>query len=110
MTGTVQRAAITASDWRRLERNTLRGFLTLELPSGLILRECTYHRAATGAEWIGLPGKPQLDRDGRQRKDATGKALYTSIVEFKGKEPRERFQAAALAAVRELLATMEPVA
>ena len=95
---------------QRSERNTLRGFVTLELPSGLILRECTYHRAATGAEWVGLPGRPQLDRDGRQRKDATGKSLYTPIVEFKGKERRERFQAAALAAVRELLATMEPVA
>jgi len=64
--------------------------LTLELPSGLILRECTYHRAATGAEGIGLPGKPQLDRDGRQRKDATGKALFTPIVELKGKVARER--------------------
>ena len=37
-----------------------------------------------------------LERDGRQRKDATGKAVYTPIVELKGKEQRERFQAAAL--------------
>ena len=97
--------AVRASDWRPLERNTLRGFVTLELPSGLILHECTLHRAATGAEWIGLPGNPQIDREGKQRKDpATGKALYTPIVELKGKEQRERFQAAALAAVHELLA------
>ena len=76
---------IRATDWRPLERNTLRGFLTLELPSGLILHECTYHRAASGAEWIGLPGRPQLDRDGKQRKDpVTGKALYTPIVETQG--------------------------
>lgn len=95
-----------ASDWRPLERNTLRGFLTLELPSGLILHECTYHRTVTGAEWIGLPGRPQLDREGKQRKDPdTGKSLYVSIVELRGKEQRDRFQAAALAAVHELLAT-----
>jgi hypothetical protein len=102
---------IRATDWRPLERNTLRGFVTLELPSGLILRECTYHRTTSGAEWIGLPGRAQIDREGKQRKDpATGKSLYTPIVELKGKAERERFQAAALAAVHELLATMESVA
>ena len=102
---------IRATDWRPLERNTLRGFVTLELPSGLILHECTYHRAVSGAEWIGLPGRPQLDRDGKQRKDSvSGKALYTPIIELKGKAERERFQAAALAAVRELLATAEAAA
>lgn len=100
-----------ASDWRPLVRNTLQGFFTLELPSGLILNECTYHKAPSGSEWIGLPGRPQLDRDGMQRKDpATGKALYTPSVEIKGKQQRERFQAAALAAVHELLATEEVTA
>jgi len=99
---------VRARDWRPLERNTLRGFFTLELPSGMILNECTYHRAASGAEWIGLPGRPQLDREGKQRRDpATGKALYAPVVELKGKEPRERFQTAALEAVRLLLATEE---
>jgi hypothetical protein len=57
-------------------------------------------------EWIGLPARPQLDRDGRQRKDpTTGKALYTPIVEIRGKAEHERFQAAALTAAHELVAT-----
>lgn len=95
---------IRATDWRPLERNTLQGFVTLELPSGLVLRECAFHRAASGAEWIGLPGRPQLDRGGRQRKDpSTGKALYVPVVEITGKDARERFQAAALKAVHALL-------
>jgi hypothetical protein len=99
-----------ARDWRPLERNTLRGFFTLELPSGLILNECTYHRAASGSEWVNLPNRPQIDREGRHRKDpATGKALYTPMVEIKGKA-RERFQEAALEAVRTLLATQEAAA
>ena len=95
---------IRAIDWRPLERNTLRGFVTFELPSGLIRHECTSHRAASGAEWLGLPGRPQLDQEGRQREDpATGKLAYTEIVEIPGKDQRERFQTAAVAAVHAVL-------
>lgn len=35
--------SFVASDWRALEPNTLKGFFSLTLPSGLVLRECTYH-------------------------------------------------------------------
>jgi hypothetical protein len=56
---------IRASDWRPKVSNTLQGFVDLELePSGLALRDCTYHKHADGREWVGLPGKPQIDRDG----------------------------------------------
>jgi hypothetical protein len=95
---------IRASDWRPMPRNTLRGFVTLTLePSGLRLHDCALHRNGD-REWIGLPGKPQINRDGQQRKDpTTGKALYTPLVEVPDKDARERFQRAALAAVHELL-------
>jgi hypothetical protein len=95
---------IRASDWRPMPRNTLRGFVTLTLsPSGLTLRDCTLHQKEA-RQWIGLPGRPQVDRDGTPRKDlATGKLLYVAVVEIPDKTARERFQAAALAAVRELL-------
>ena len=95
---------ITATDWRPVTKNTLRGFLTLKLaPSGLVLKDCSLHEKGD-KRWIGLPSKPQLDSDGRQRKDAaTGKPLYTPSVEIVGKAERERFQEAALAAVDRLL-------
>jgi hypothetical protein len=94
---------IRASDWRAFERNTLRGFITLTLPSGMVIKECTVHHK-DGREWIGLPGRPQLDRDGTPRKDPnTGKLLYSNVIEIPDREARERFQAAALAAVHELL-------
>jgi hypothetical protein len=87
-----------------MDRATLRGFLTLTLPSGLVLHDCTWHVHPNGTEWIGLPGKPQIDKDGQQRRDpATGKVMYSPVVEVPGKEARERFQAAALAAVHALL-------
>jgi hypothetical protein len=95
---------ITASDWRPMERNTLRGFVTLTLqPSGLVLNDCALHQKE-GREWIGLPGKPQIDRDGQSRKDpTTGRMLYTPVVEIPDRDARERFQQAALAAVHELI-------
>lgn len=87
-----------------MARNTLRGFVDLALsPSGLVLRECSLHEK-DGKRWIGLPSKPQIDSEGRHRKDATtGRPLYSPVVEIAGKEERERFQRAALAAVDKLL-------
>jgi hypothetical protein len=95
---------IVARDWRPLERNTLRGFVKLMLePSGLVLNDCAVHRR-DDREWIGLPGKPQVDRDGQLRKDpATGKICYTPAIEIPDKNARERFQRAAVAAVHALL-------
>lgn len=95
---------ITATDWRPVHRNTLQGFVTLKLsPSGIALRECSLHEK-DGKRWIGLPAKPQIDSEGRHRKDpTTGKGLYTAIVEITGKDERERFQEASLAALDCLL-------
>lgn len=87
-------------------RNTLLGFLSLKLPSGLVLNECSLHQKGD-SRWIGLPSKAQIDAGGRHRTDpTTGKKLYLPVVELAGKEIRERFQAAALAAVDRLLAGM----
>jgi hypothetical protein len=95
-------AIITASEWRPLERNTLKGFLTLALPSGLTLRECSLHEKH-GRRWVGLPSRPQIDAMGRHRSDPAGKRLYLPIVEIPDRGQRERFQRAALAAVDRLL-------
>ena len=95
---------ITATDWRPLERNTLRGFVTLRLaPSGIVIRECTVHEK-DGKRWIGLPARPQTSKDGSPRLDPkTGKPAWQPIVEIAGRDERERFQATALAAVDKLL-------
>jgi hypothetical protein len=70
-------AMITASDFREVVRNTLRGFMILTLsPSGIRLRECALHEK-DGKRWIGLPSKPQLDAEDRHRIDpATGKNVF----------------------------------
>jgi hypothetical protein len=43
-----------------------------------------------GAEWA-LPGKPQLDDAGTQRKDRAGKKLYVAVVKIPDDAARERF-------------------
>jgi hypothetical protein len=99
---------IVAKDFQPRASNSLRGFITLQfIPSGLALRDCTLHEK-DGRRWIGLPAKPQIDSEGRVRKDlTTGKTLYTPVIEIPGKAERERFQQAALAAVDRLLGAGE---
>jgi hypothetical protein len=92
---------ITASDWREVVKNSLQGFVTLTLsPSGIVLKDCSLHAHPGGKRWISLPGRPLLDSEGRHRKDpVTGKSLWFTLVEIKGRGEQERFQTAALAAV-----------
>jgi hypothetical protein len=99
-----QQRVVVASNWRPREVNTLQGFFDAELPSGFTLRDLTLHEQF-GSRWVGLPGKPQLASDGTVRRDPkSGKALYTTVVEIRDKAERERFQAAALAALDRLRA------
>jgi hypothetical protein len=95
-------AIYIASEWRPLERDTLKGFLALALPSGLTLRECLLHKK-DGRRWVGLRGRPQIDAMGRHLSEPAGKRLYLPIVEIPDRGQRERFQRAALAAVYWLL-------
>lgn len=95
-------SAMRASNWRPCVSNSLQGFFDLDLASGLRLHELSLHEQ-NGKRWIGMPGKPQIDSDGRHRRDAAGKRLYTPVVKIPSKERRECFQAAALAAVDRLI-------
>jgi hypothetical protein len=86
---------ITASNWKPLEKGSLRGFLTLTLSSGLVLNNCQL--LETGKErWIGLPSQRFQKRDGSTE--------YIPIVEFTTKRARHQFQAEALPAAEWLLA------
>jgi hypothetical protein len=76
-------------EWKPYAKNTLVGFVSLELPSGLIIHGCTVHEK-NGSRWIGLPAK-QYTKDGTQ--------TWAPLVEFASKEVREKFQALALAAI-----------
>ena len=81
---------LLVTNWKPCEKNTLRGFLSLTLPSGLVLKDCTLHQK-DGARWIGLPSKKYSKPD--------GSIGYSPLVEFNDGNTRRRFKAAALAAV-----------
>ena len=86
MTATARGFAVR--EWKSFEKNTLRGFLSVELPSGMILHDCTIHQK-NGSRWIGLPAR-QYEKGGTK--------TWAPLIEFASKEAREKFQAAALAA------------
>ena len=76
-------------EWRPFEKNTLRGFLSLELPSGIIIHNCMLHEK-NGAKWIGLPAREY---------QKGGERSWMALVDFADKESRQSFQEYALQAV-----------
>jgi hypothetical protein len=93
---------IRASGRRSLSSATLQGFFNLRMPSGLCLNDLTLHQQGD-KRWVGLPGKPQLDAEGRQRIGDNGKELYTPVVEIPDRRTRDRFSEQALAAIDRML-------
>ena len=82
-----------ASDWRARSQNSLRGFFTLTLPSGLILKECSLHEKE-GARWVGMPAR-QYEKDGAK--------AWAKIIDFASKAAAQEFQQLALAAFHEVI-------
>jgi hypothetical protein len=70
---------------------SLRGFVSLRLPSGMVLHDCTLHERAGGARWIGLPARQYTQKDGT--------TAYQRLVDFASKEAHARFQKLAKDAV-----------
>jgi hypothetical protein len=65
---------------RRHEQNALRGFFDLQLKDGSIIKDCVLYRAGCSS-WVAWP----------------------ELVDFVDQETRQRFQAMALAAAKEVL-------
>ena len=87
---------------RRYEKNTLKGFVDLELTRvGIIIRDCTWHQHADGKEWVGFPAKPYETK--------TGETAWQPLVEFAegAKEAGEQFRKQALEAIHAFAAEQE---
>jgi hypothetical protein len=87
--GVAAGAGFNVREWKPFEKNTLRGFLSIELPSGMILHGLTVHQK-DDSRWVGLPAKEYTKN---------GERSWIPQVEFASKAARERFQACVLAAV-----------
>lgn len=87
-------------DWHPLRKSSLRGFATIELPIGLRIVDCPV-LVSGGTTWATLPGKPRLDETGRQRRDDSGKPLYSNLLDWRTRELREGFSDRVVALVRQ---------
>ena len=79
---------------------SMRGFLSVELPSGMVVNDLKLMIGPAGKPWLAMPSQKQLDRDGNPRLDANGKQAYTQFVEFASRSAADRFRHLVLAALR----------
>src|SRR5262245_59728722 len=78
------------SDWKAVTKNTLRGFCSITMPSGMVLHNCSLHEKE-GSRWLGLPAQKFTKDD--------GSTSYKPMVEFTTKLARDRFNTEALRAI-----------
>src|ERR1700722_8331237 len=91
---------VIVTEWRPMPKNTLLGFCSAHLPSGMQIADCSVHQK-NGKFWVSPPGKPQLDRDGVALRDvATGRIKYLPIITFETKAIADRFSAQIIEALR----------
>jgi hypothetical protein len=96
MTG---RLSIRIESFKPVRSNTLFGFVDLVIPElRLRVLAATVHQAH-GRRWVGLPARPQLDRDGTARRDDRGKLQYTPVLQFTDRETSDAFSARAIEAL-----------
>lgn len=92
--------AIEIISFRKLEKNTLRGFLTVRLTNvGLEIRDCTVHEKAS-KRWIVLPARQYTDKDGEER--------WALINYFYDDGRFHQFTKVTLKALDKFLATEQP--
>jgi hypothetical protein len=82
MTATPTKTLIISA-WRQYERNSLKGFFSLVLPSGLVFHDLMLHER-NGARWIAFPAREWVD--------AAGKKQYARFVEFSSREAADKFR------------------
>ncbi len=86
-------------EWRTVAKNTLRGFALVRQPSGMVIADIGLHQRE-GKAWASPPSKPMLDRDGRQMRDADGKARWSNLISFADRATQTTWSDAVVAAVR----------
>lgn len=79
-------------NFRKYEKNTLKGFFTAKLPKIFLeIRDCSLHQK-DGKYWVNLPSKPYKDEEGNQK--------WSYIIKFTEKKIYERFQEEILGALQ----------
>ena len=98
-TGRPSSASVIIKEFKGVVKGTLRGPVTAQMPSGMILHDCPVFVDGDQA-WVSPPSKPQIDRDGKPI-IRDGRVQYSQQVTFVSKELRNRFSYAVIAALRD---------
>jgi hypothetical protein len=91
-------SGVTIVRWTDRKSNTLLGFCDFTLGS-LIIHDASIHQQGN-KYWLGLPGKPQISRDGTVRRDARGKIQYIPVITTADKLATDKLTDAVLEALR----------
>jgi hypothetical protein len=93
--------SVQVENFKPLRSNSLYGFAHLLIPEiRLRIKEASVHQSH-GRQWIGLPAKPQIDREGRVRHDDRGKTAYVNILQFTDRDTGDAFFYRAIEALLE---------
>jgi DNA-binding cell septation regulator SpoVG len=81
--------------WRPLHKNTMRGFVSIELQVGLVISDAIVH-VGTNGPWVAMPGKPQVEPDGTLRRGPNGKPAYVNILSWRSRALADQFSSAVI--------------
>jgi hypothetical protein len=84
------RPALRVLDVRRVRKNSLRGFASIRLPNGLVVRDVMLGEI-NNRRWALLPSKPMIDHNGELLRDPSGKIRYAAVVEWGSKAVQQEF-------------------
>jgi hypothetical protein len=77
--------SVRVESFKPMRSNTLFGFVDIAIPEITFeIIEATVHQSGD-RRWIGLPGKPQLSKEGCVLLDGRGKRLYTPTIKITDK-------------------------
>lgn len=85
-------------EWRPVRKNSLLGFVTVRLGKNLLFHDAPLMRSG-GRQWVAMPSKPRLNRDGTPLLGQNGKPLWQPIVSWGDKEAADRFSQSVLDAL-----------
>jgi hypothetical protein len=82
-----------------MAKNSLIGFATVRVPSGLVFHDVGVHRKNDSAQ-ASPASKPMIDRNRCVMKDGEGRVRYTPVVSFSDKTVRTRWSNAVVATLK----------
>lgn len=90
---------VVIHDWRPLKRNTLLGFVKLQI--GALKISDVAINTSNGRTWANLPSKPQIDKEGICLRGENGKIKYIPLIEWATREASDRFSESVILALED---------